>query len=207
MLPVCPPVKNGCNRLVCTHTSVVEGIGGPPLVWRCCSEELLLCLCSASLGCEMVVLVKGGGGPKEQPEVLLREGGNGMALVFVWRVYETHEGSEIKKRGIKEAANALRCWSCRSCRHKEDSRGRSSHIVTAAYTTSDEERQRDTGSTLAEVYQEGRGGHGKVLDGCERVQVAEEHRAAARPGDGAELAGQRSLPRTAVNPGCRQANH
>lgn len=131
---------------MCVRASVV-GIGGPPLVWRCFSGELLLCLCSASLGCELLVLVEWGGDgePKEQPEVLLkgREAEyweSRAAQVFVWRL-RSAGGERNKEEGDKRGSKGLALESLLELRTPEEgSGGRSSHTVTSAHTTSDEGR-------------------------------------------------------------------
>lgn len=93
--------------------------------------------------------------------------------------YEAQEGSEIKKKGIKEAASAWRlapgagitAGAAELRTPEEDSGGRTPHTVTGAHTTSDEGGGRDAGSPPpAEAYEEGRGGHGQVWGGREPVE-------------------------------------
>lgn len=201
LLPCCrlSTSTNGCNQLACTGL-VVVGIGGSPLVCRCCSAELLLCLCSASLGCKAVVL-----GPRSSLKSSWRGAGGGHpggTCVCL-------EGSEIKRRRIKEAVKASRCWSCWSCWNWHQGRSAVDGDLTWSLPPFQPMTRKDQGMLGGHWLRcvEVRGGHGKVLVGCKRVKVVEEQRAAASPGDGVELAGRRSLPRTPVSPGCRRTNH
>lgn len=105
------------------------------------------------------------------------------AQAFVWRL-RSAGGERNKEEGDKRGSEGLALESLLELRTpeedsgggqrrrtpEEDTIGRSSHTVTSAHTTSDQGRGRDAGSTPAEVYEEGSGGHGEVLGGCERVE-------------------------------------